>query len=149
MMIEILVAVSIIAVFVLAAMNVAQKSIVVARQSLHTSQAKFLLEEGAEAARIVRDNAWANISALVVGTNYYPTYTGGTWTLSATSNTVGVFTRKVVLANVNRDDTSKDIVASGGTLDDGIKLVTVTVSWLEGSTTVSKTLQFYLADIFS
>jgi len=50
---------------------------------------------------------------------------------------------------VNRDDTTKDIVTSGGTTDAGTRLVTVTVSWLEGATTVSKSIQFYIMDIFS
>lgn len=149
MMVEVLVAASIITVAILAAMGVAQKSVYVARQAFHLSQAAFLLEEGAEAVRIVRDNAWSNISGLTVGANYYPTFVGGTWTLSASTNTVGIFTRRVTFANVNRDNTTKDIVTSGGTLDTGTKLVTVTVSWGEGGTTVTKTLQFYIMDIFS
>lgn len=149
MMIEVLIAASIITISILAAMSVAQQSIYVSRQAFHTTQATFLLEEGAEAVRIVRDNAWSNISSLTLGTNYYPTFTGGTWTLSSTANAVGIFTRTVVLTSVNRDDITKDIVESGGTLDSGIKLVTITVSWLEGATTVTKNLQFYIVDIFS
>lgn len=148
MMIEIIVAVSIITVSILAAMAVTQKSVYVSRQAYHATQAAFLLEEGAEAVRIIRDNAWSNISSLTVGTNYYPTWAGGTWTLSQTANTVGIFTRTVTLASVNRDDTTKDI-ASAGTNDPGTKLVTVTVSWIEGGTTINKTLQFYIIDIFS
>ena len=49
MMVEILIVISIIVVSVLAALAVAQKSIYLSRQSLHQSQAAFLLEEGAEA----------------------------------------------------------------------------------------------------
>jgi len=149
MVIEILVAVSIITASILAAMTVTQKSIHVSRQAFHTTQAAFLLEEGAEAMRIARDNAWSNISALTVGANYYPTFSGGTWTLSAVANTVGIFTRTVVLADVKRDNTTKDITSSSGTVDVGTKLVTVTVSWMEGGTTVAKTLEFYIMDIFS
>ncbi len=148
MTVEVLVAVSIITVSVLAATAVAQKAISVSRQALHFSQANFLLEEGAEATRIVRDNGWSGISSLTAGTNYYPTFTGGTWTLSASSNTVGIFTRTVVITAVNRDNSTKDI-ASVGTNDAGTKLVTVTVSWVEGTTTVTKTLAFYISDIFS
>ena len=129
-MIEILVAASIITASVLAAMAVAQKSIYVARQSFHTSQASFLLEEGAEAVRVLRDNAWTNISSLTTGANYYPLFSSGTWTLSATSLQVGIFTRTVSMANVSRDSTTSDIVSSGGTNDASTKLVTVTVSSL-------------------
>ncbi|TSC78050.1 MAG: Uncharacterized protein G01um101424_184 [Parcubacteria group bacterium Gr01-1014_24] len=147
MTIEILVAASIITVSILAAMAVAQKSVYVSRQAFHASQVAFLLEEGAEAVRILRDNAWSNISSLNSGTNYYPAFSGGTWILSSTANTVGIFTRTVVIASVNRDNTTKDI-GSIGTDDPGTKLVTVTVSWLEGGITITKTLPFYIINIF-
>lgn len=148
MAVEILVAVSIITVSILAAMTVAQKSIYVSRQAFHATQASFLLEEGAEAVRILRDNMWTNISSLTAGVNYYPTFSGGTWTLSQTANTVGIFTRTATITNVNRDDTTKDISITG-TNDPKTKLVTITVSWPEGGVTVTKTLQFYIMDIFS
>ena len=126
-----MVATSIITVSILATMTVAQKSIYVSRQALHATQAAFLLEEGAENTRIARDNAWSNVTAL------------------NSSEQVGIFTRTVVASNVNRDDTSKDIVTSEGTIDDGTKLITVTVSWPEGGIAVTKTLRFYISNIFS
>lgn len=147
-MVEVLVAISIITVSVLVAMNVAQKSVYLFRQAFHTNQAAFLLEEGAEAVRIMRDDAWSNISSLTVGTTYYPTFSGGTWLLSATPNTIGIFTRTAIITSVNRDDSTQDI-ASVGTDDPKTKLVTLTVSWPEGGTTVIKTLKFYIIDIFS
>lgn len=148
MVVEILVAVSIIAVFMLVAMAVSQKSVLVSRQSFHQTQASFLLEEGAEIARILRDNAWTNISSLTMDTNYYADFTLGTWALSETPNQNGIFTRTISFSNVNRDNTTKDISVSG-TDDPGTKLVTVIVSWPEGGATVSKNLQFYIIDIFS
>ncbi len=148
MVIEILIAAAIITASILASMAVAQKSTFVARQSFHATQAGFLLEEGAEAVRIVRDNAWSGISSLSVNTNYYPTFLGGTWTLSSTPNVIENFTRTVAIASVNRDNTTKDI-STVGTDDPSTKLVTVTVSWTEGGSTVSKTLRFYITKIFS
>jgi Tfp pilus assembly protein PilV len=148
MMVEVVIAVSIITVSILATMAVAQKSVYLSRQAFHSTQAAFLLEEGAEAVRITRDNAWTNISGLTAGTNYYPTFGSGTWSLSTTANTVGIFTRKVTIANVNRDNTTQDIAAAG-TNDPGTKLVTVTVSWQEGGATITKTIQFYITNIFS
>ncbi len=147
-MVEVVIVASIITVSMLAAMAVAQKSIFVSRQAVHVAEASFLLEEGAEAVRILRDNAWSNISNLTAGSLYYPLFFGGTWTLSSTPNTVGSFTRTVSIANVNRDDSTDDISASG-TDDPGTKLVTITVSWNETGTAVSKTLSFYILDIFS
>lgn len=148
MAVEILVAISIITASVLAMMAVSQKSVFITRQSFHSTQAAFLLEEGAEAVRIFRDNAWSNISSLTPSTDYYPAFSGGTWVLNSTPNTVGIFTRTVSVSNVNRDDTSKDI-AEIGTNDADTKLVTITVSWPEGGVTISKTLQFYIMNIFS
>ena len=148
MVIEVLIAVSIIAVSILVAMTVSQKSVYVSRQAFHATQAAFLLEEGAEAVRIQRDNAWTNISGLTADTDYYPTFSANTWTLSPTANMVGIFTRTVSIANVNRDNTTKDISTTGAN-DPGTKLITVTVSWPEGGTTITKTLQFYISDIFS
>lgn len=148
MVVEVLVAASIITASILAAMLVAQKSIYVSRQALHTAEAAFLLEEGAEAVRILRDNAWDNISSLTPATSYYPLFSGATWTLSSTPNTVGIFIRTVTISNVNRDNVTEDI-SSAGTDDAGTKLVTVAVSWAEGTTAVSKNLKFYVTDIFS
>ena len=148
MVVEILVVVAIITALILGATAVSQKSVFVSRQAFHASQAAFLLEEGAEAVRILRDNAWTNISSLTAGTNYYPTFSGGTWILSGTPNTVGIFTRTASITAVNRDNSTDDIAAAG-TNDPGTKLVTVTVSWTEGGTTVTKTLKFYIMDIFS
>lgn len=148
MMVEILVATSIIVVVILSVMAVSQRLIHVSRQSLHTAQAGFLLEEGAEAVRILRDNAWTNVSSLVNGTTYYLDFTGSTWVLSTTPSTVGIFTRTVSLASVNRDDTTNDI-DSIGTDDPGTKLFTITVSWSEGGAVVNKTLLFYITDLFS
>ena len=147
-MVEIVVAVAIITVSILAAMAVTQKSLSVSRRSFHSTQAAFLLEEGGEAVRILRDNNWSNISSLSVGANYYPTFSGGTWILSATPNTVGIFTRAISVASVNRDNATKDISSSGAD-DPGTKLATVSISWLEGGVTITKTLQFYIMDIFS
>ena len=54
----------------------------------------------------------------------------------------GIFTRKMTISSVKRDDTSKDI-SDTGTVDTGTKLVTITVG-LKSGTTVTKTLSFYI-----
>ena len=117
-------------VSILVAMAVAQKSVYVSRQAFHATQAAFLLEEGAENARIARDNAWSNVAPL------------------NSSEQIGIFTRTVVASSASRDNTTKDISIMG-TDDSGTKLITVTVSWPEGGVTITKTLQFYIMNIFS
>jgi len=150
LMVEVIVVVSIVTVSILVALTVAQKSIYLARQSLHHSQSAFLLEEGAEAVKVIRDNAWSGISSLTLSTDYYLSFSGGTWTtwtLSTTPSQVGAFTRRIVFSSAYRD--ANQDLAPSGTLDDQTRLVTVTVSWTEGAQTLSKTLQFYLTDLFS
>lgn len=146
-MVEILVATSIIAASVLGAMAVAQKSIYVSRQAFRSSQAAFLLEEGAEAIRILRDNSWSNVSGLSTSADYYPTFLGGTWTLSTAPSQMRIFTRKVNIENVLRD--SNGNIATAGSSDAGTKLITINVSWQESGQTISQSLSFYLSDIFS
>ena len=148
MLIEVLVAVSIITASTLAAMAVAQRSIILSHRSVNMSQASFFLEEGAEAVRILRDDDWVNISSLNTNTDYYLEFTGATWSLTTTPAQIGEFTRKINIADVSRDATSGNISESGNP-DAGTKLVTVSVSWNEGSNTVTKTLQLYITDIFS
>lgn len=143
-----MVASTIIVIAFLAVILVANKSVRVGARAVHTLQANFLLEEGAEAVRIARDNAWTNISNLNLATNYYPTFSGGTWTLSSTPNTVGIYTRTVVVENVNRNAGTGNIDPAGA-LDTGTKLVTITVTWLEGGISINKTLSFYINDLFS
>lgn len=147
LLIEIVIVTSIIVGSMIAALAVAQKSIYLSRESLNQSQAGFLLEEGAEATRIVRDDAWTNISSLTNSTEYYLNFSGGTWIFTTTPQSSGIFTRKVVFSSAYRD--ANDNLAGSGTLDAQTRLVTVTVSWLEGTDTISKSGQFYLADIFS
>ena len=148
MMVEVVVVASIIVVSILAAMSVTQKAIYVSRQSLHISEASFLLEEGAEIVRIYRDNSWSNISSLNIGINYYPSFVNNAWVLSTVPSTLGIFTRTVSIANVNRDASTEDIAGSGVN-DPGTKLITIIVSWTEGGDIINKTLSFYIMDIFS
>ena len=148
MLVEAIVASSIIAASFLTIISVSTKAIYVSREALQNTQASFLLEEGAEAVRVRRDNAWANISSLNNATTYYPTFTGGTWTLSNTPSQVGIFTRTVNIASVNRDNSTADIAAAGAD-DPSTKLITVTVTWVYQGTTMSKTLSFYIMNILT
>ena len=147
MLLEVVIVISIIVGAMLAALAVTQKSIYLSRQSLNQAQVLYFLEEGVEATRLIRDNGWPNISALTNSTEYYLNFSGGTWNFTTTPESSDIFTRKVVFAPAYRD--GNDNLAESGTLDEQVRLVTVTVSWPEGVETISRSLQFYLADIFS
>lgn len=157
--IEVIIATTIISITIFALMSTAQKGIELSNQALRQSQANTLLEEGVEALKSIRDVDWDIISNLTLETDYYLFFntTTNTWVLDLSSVVpVGsipvypidsIFTRKIVIFPVNRD--SNDDITEIGTLDIRTKKIEVTVSWVNSSGTKSKTLSFYLIDIFS
>jgi len=147
-LIEAVAGVSIISVFIFSLMLASQLSQKIVGESVRNTQASFLLEEGVDAVKILRDTGWdSGIGNLAAGTDYYFSYNGTTW-VSANSNVYmdGIFERKFVLNNVYRN-TSDDIAASG-TLDSGTKKATVSVSWRGRTGTTTKSASFYLTDLF-
>lgn len=114
-------------------------------------QAAMLLEEGAEALRLMRDDGWtANINGLTNGTTYRLAWTSNEWRSTTTPVKVdGIFDRTFVLSAVNRDATTYDIVSSGGSLDTGTRKATVTVSWFDQTATSTRSIELYLYNTFS
>lgn len=151
MTIEMLISISIITIFIFFSMQIVQKSMYLSRQALHITQSAYLLEEGGEAMRIIRDNNWDNISSLDVFTDYYFIFSDSTntWSLSTVPNNLDIFTRKVEVKDVYRDSITNDIVENNGIVDFETKLIIISVSWKEGEKNFEKKLFFYLSNIFS
>jgi len=147
LLIEVVIVVSVIAIAILASMSAAQKSKQLSEYSVQISQANFLLEEGAEIIRILRDNGWNNISVLQNNTDYYFNLINNTWSLDLNnSENLGIFTRKVNISDIYRDSVSGAISLSGN-LDSGTKLISVFITWNQGGKTINKKLEFYLSNI--
>jgi Tfp pilus assembly protein PilV len=147
-LIEAIIGVSILAFSLLGVISVGQAFLRLSFQSFQTTQASFLLEEGEEATRALRDESWNNIGNLTVGTKYYLNFSGGKWSTStAISKIDNIYYRYVTISNVNRDNTTADIVNSGGTLDIGTKKITTTVTWNTSMGTSTKTAMVYLTNI--
>lgn len=147
-LIEVLIASSVLSILSMVIMSATSKGINLSNQALNQVQAAYLLEEGSESVKIIRDNAWVNISGLNDNTNYYLDFNtnSNTWSLSTTPSTIdSFFTRTVVFSQVYRD--GSDDIASAGTLDTGTKKVTLSVSWGAGGSNV-KSLSFYISNIF-
>ncbi len=113
-------------------------------------KASMLLEEGSEALRSLKDSSWtANITASSVCTSSNPcrlSYNTANNSWSATTSNImidGKFDRTFFLSDVNRDS-NFNVVISGGTLDSGSKKATVVVSWYQGNSTTSQSLETYL-----
>ena len=148
-LIEAVAGISIVSVFIFSLMLASQLSQKIVGESVRSAQAFFLLEEGAEAVKILRDTSWSSgISNLTIGTNYFFSYNGTTWVSTADNVYIdGLFERKFSLNNVYRD--ANDDIAASGTLDSGTKKATVGVSWLGRTGTTTKSVSFYLTDLFS
>ena len=148
-LIEAVAGISIISVFIFSLMLASQLSQKIVGESVRNIQAYFLLEEGADAVKILRDTGWSSgISGLSAGTDYFFSYNGTTW-VSAANNVYidGIFERKFNLNNVYRD--VNDDIAVSGTLDSGTKKATVSVSWRGRTGTTTKSASFYLTNLFS
>lgn len=108
-----------------------------------TAQASLLVQDAMEAVKNYRDNtewdendpadeydglglvATASPLHLALSEDVPPR-----WRLLSGAETLGIFTRQVVVEPVERD-AQDDIVESGGALDPATRKVTVTVSWEE------------------
>lgn len=122
-----------------------------ASYSTPTIKAAYLLEEGIEILKLIRDQNWSNISALSSGVNYYlkeTTPANGTWSISTLPVEIidSTFYR-IVTANSVRRDANSDIQLTG-TLDPNIMRVSVSVSWWQNGATTTKTVHTYLTNIF-
>lgn len=128
-LVEIIIAVAIVSISLFALSNASNLAFTLIDESTRETRASFLLEEGVEAVRILRDSGWsANIAPLTSGTGYYPIFATN-WTLASTDPGPidGIFTRTITLENVLRD--GNDDIAPTGTPDLDTKKVTVSVSW--------------------
>jgi type II secretory pathway pseudopilin PulG len=147
-LIEVVVASAVIGTVLIYMISTINGSVDVSKRALERTQASYLLEEGVEVTKGVRDNGWSGIAAVTLGTSYYTVWTGSSWTLSSTPQTIGGFTRTIVFSAVSRDGNS-DIVATGGTIDTGTKKGVVAVSWNTPTGPRTERVTFYISDIRS
>ena len=111
-------------------------------------EAAYLADEGIEAVRILRDNGWgANIDGHAPSEEFYLEWDGTTWVATTTNSLIdNIFERSIEFADVYRDGSEQ--IAESGSLDSDTKLITVSVSWLSGDATSSRTLSAYITNLF-
>lgn len=105
----------------------------VQKQSL---EAIFLARETIEAVRNFRDGTNWNtngLSILIVDNPYHPEKSIGAggqkqWSIITGEEAIGVFSRKIIFKNVLRDGAG-NIVESAGAVDPDTKKAIITVSW--------------------
>ncbi|PIQ69447.1 MAG: hypothetical protein COV90_01360, partial [Candidatus Tagabacteria bacterium CG11_big_fil_rev_8_21_14_0_20_41_11] len=78
--------VSIISLSIFSLTAVSNLALKLTEESARNTQASFLLEEGVEALKILRDSSWsANIAPLASGTVYYFAFTNHNWQATSTN----------------------------------------------------------------
>ncbi len=145
-LIEVVVATALTATIIIFLLGLVQDTVKISQASLERTQASYLLEEGEEAVKTIRDDAWTNISSIGNGVTQYLSWNGSKWSFSSTDSPIDNFSRSIVFEAVSRD-ANDDIVTSGGTVDTRTRKVTVTVSWSTSSGVKTESLVFYIADI--
>ena len=137
-LVEVIIVVSIIGIALVSLMGLATYSVNVITLIKHSDQAKALARETIEAVRNFRDTTtWSTdgLGTLTTDADYHPEVIIGvgssTWSLVASAETIGIFTRKVIFNNVSRDPTTKDIETTYnlGNDDSNSRRVVVTVTW--------------------
>lgn len=159
-LIEVLVATAIIGVTFFALVGTARLASVAVEDSVLNTRASFLLEEGIEVSKLLRDTGWNEHfnKRFTVGQTYYPVFTAGsnTWTLTASNPGLidGLFTRTMTFTGVCRATGTDDIVgpepcAGGNYSDPDARLVRATVSWARrGGMVRTQEAETYLINIF-
>ncbi|OGZ35949.1 MAG: hypothetical protein A3I88_00655 [Candidatus Portnoybacteria bacterium RIFCSPLOWO2_12_FULL_39_9] len=145
---EIIVGAAIISISLFSLMAVSRLSLEMVFQSANRVKAGFLIEEGLEAVRTLRDGGWsAKIAPLSADTVYYLDFDGLNWQPTFTNVYIdGIFERSFIIEDVYRD--TNDDIAAFGFLDPGTKKVSVSVAWKERLGTTTKSISIYLTNLF-
>jgi Tfp pilus assembly protein PilE len=146
-LVEIIIGSAIIAVAIIAASESFSKYVQYALSSQRNVQVAYLLEEGIETMKYMRDKGWANnISKLSTTTTYYLRWTGSDWATSTTEQYVdGQFLRSVTISDVKRN--GSDQISSSGTYDPNTKIITASVAYSQDFATTTKSLSSYITNL--
>lgn len=142
-MVEVLIASAVMAVVLISIISVYNSMAELSLKNTDVVQANFLLEEGAEALRIMRDTSWQRISTTTLGTPYRFYWDNTTWVATTSVVLVDQFDRTFVFEPVYRD-MNFNIVPSGGTIDTGTRKATISVAWLRNGATTTKSIETYV-----
>lgn len=148
-LVEIVIAVAIISFSIFSLFFIFELSLRAERKTSNSIKASFLLEEGIEAAKIMRDAGWsASLGALSSGLDYYLVFDGLNWQTSLTPSLIdGFFERKFIVEDVLRD--ASDDISVSGTIDPDTKKVIFYVSWQERGATTTSLVSSYITNIFN
>lgn len=146
-LLEIVLAIALISGSLFALTAVSQVAFRATEEASDRVRASFLLEEGFEALKLIRDDSWINISSLNNDQTYYLIFSGGSWQTTSSPEIIeGLFTRSFVSKEVLRDGAYN--IASSGTSDGEIRKVEMSIIWDQRGVAREIKGTTYLANIF-
>jgi len=134
--IEVVLVIAIIGTVLVTLLGLASFSLRSSNLLKESSKADSLSQEAIEAVRNFRDGTtWSTdgLGTLSLGVSYHPQEVASIspnppkWSLVAGEESVGIFTRKIVIEKVFRDANGN--ISGSGTEDSNTKKIAVTVSW--------------------
>lgn len=146
-LVELLVGVALTAIVMLAIVGLSAQNLRLSGLVVEDVQADFLLEEAAEAVKLIRDDGWSNLSSLTLDTAYGLSFAGNTWSIATSPVAIDGFTRSVTFSEVERDAITGAI--GSGSVDTQTLLVTVDVDWEARVGARNRELGFYITDFFA
>lgn len=105
-LVEILLSIGVLSIVILGLAGALSYSIQTNSQASSRTKATFILDEGIEASRAIRDTGFTNLPTGTYGLDF----SSGEWQLSGSSDTIDEFTRTVDISNI--DATTKQITVS-------------------------------------
>lgn len=150
-LVEVLVAVAIIAITSVSIFNVYTTYLRAQLSNVKAVKAAFLMEEGLEVVRLLRDTSWStSIAPVTASTTQYLSWTGAAWQFTTTPQMIDtLYARTVVFMPVYRDGNNR--IAETGTLDPNTRGFTVTVEWPDDNTalsTTTKQISSYITNLY-
>ena len=150
-LIEIVLGIGMLTVSMVSITSYYKKVLDVSNDTTRHIQSGFLLEEGLESVKMLRDQSWTTkIAALSTTTSYYLYWSGAQWTATTSPQLIeNAFVRSFQLTDVKRD--ASDNIANVGTYDPGTKKLTVYVAWSHKGTknVATDTAETYVTNLFN
>lgn len=147
-LLEVIIGVAVILSSVFGLLSISRLSTKVSSANILNLQAAFLLEEGVEAVKILRDLSWQNnIQPLNNSTNYYLSFDGQNWQATTTNVFIDNFFERKFVAEESQRDGNYDLSQSGA-IDPETKKINVFVSWPARNGTTTQSIPFYLTNLF-
>lgn len=148
-MVEVIVASSIISLSMIYITNVYGNLLALSIANTDKIQSVFLLDEGVEVIKIMRNYSWSSIASSTVDTDYYLIWQDSIWQSTTTPVLIDdKFIRKFTVSNVYRDPDTLNIVESGGVINNDTKIINFDVSWNYKGSTSSKQTSFYVFNLY-